>query len=138
MAGKRVRNIRYGVAGAFRIGFRRINQRCCLLQIFLCCEYQHVNLLLSQGRRQAHNPLQAVRAHHARFLIAKVAAREESRRRQVLVQNQHVRCKDAGLLVHFTGQGQRQLTDIRRNTVSRDRAGNARDIQLLTARRELG
>ena len=137
MAGKRIRNIRDRVTGAFGISFRRVNQLCCLLQIFLCCEYQHVNLLLTQSRRQAHNAFQAVRTHHARFLIAKIVAREERRWRHVLIEDQDVWRKHTGLFVYFAGQRQGQFTNVRRYAISRNRARNPRHVQLLAPHREL-
>jgi hypothetical protein len=37
--------------------------------------------------------------------------------------------QNAGLFIHFTGQGQGQLTDIRRDAVGGHRADDAGDIQ---------
>ena len=94
--------------------------------------------MLAQRRRQTHHPFEAIRAHYARLEVGKVAAGEVGRWRHVLVKDQHVRCKNAGLLVHFAGQRNGQLTDVRRDAIGGDRPGDAGNIQRLSCRREVG
>ena len=103
MASMRIRDIRDSVTGAFCVGFRRINQLRCLLQIFFSREHQDINLLLTQGWRQAHNAFQPIGTHDARLLIAEIVAWEECGWRHDLIEDQHVRREDAGLFSDFTG-----------------------------------
>ncbi|SSW86038.1 Uncharacterised protein [Klebsiella pneumoniae] len=133
MFSDRIRDIRGRIAGAFGIGFRRIQQGRGLLEIFFSGKHQHIELLLAQRRGQAHHAAQAVSGHHARLLIGKVIAGEERRGRHVLVENQHVRRKNLLMFVQFAVERQGQLTDIGRHAPGGDRSDDPRDIQALTA-----
>ena len=133
MFSDRIRDIRGRIAGAFGIGFRRIQQGRGLLEIFFSGKHQHIEFLLAQRRGQAHHAAQAVSGHHARLLIGKVIAGEERRGRHVLVENQHVRRKNLLMFVQFAVERQGQLTDIGRHAPGGDRSDDPRDIQALTA-----
>jgi len=90
-----------------------------------------------QRWRQAHHTTKTIGAHHTGFLIGKVFAWEECRWRQILIENQYIRCKDAGLFVHFTGERQGQLTNVCRHAIGRYGASDTRDIQGLATGRKL-
>lgn len=92
-------------------------------------EHRDINLLLTQGWRQAHNAFQPIGTHDAVLLIAEIVAWEERGWRHVLIEDQHVRREDAGLFIDFTGQCQGQLADIRRHAESRDRTADTRHVQ---------
>ncbi len=123
------------MAGASGVGFRRIHQRGGLAEILRGGEYQQIDFLLAQRRRQLHHPFQAVGAHHARLLIGKKAAREPGGGTQVLVEHQHIGGEYL-IVRHFAAQRHRQLALAGRQAKRGDRTGDAADVKLRAALRQ--